>query len=129
MDILKSNVNNVTVKPTTKANERVGTAANVPHSNNQSPNAVQTDKHQKNENTKINDFESAKKYAKVAQDVLDAFNVELKFKVLRDPKGVVEVQIWNKSENKMIRQIPPKEVVNIIKHIQDMLGKLLDKEA
>ncbi len=128
MDILKSNVNNTVVKPTAQSNERVGTMVNVPRSNNQSPNIKRTS-HQKSDNTKVNDFESAKKYAKVAQDILDAFNVELKFKVLRDPKGVVEVQIWNKSENKLIRQIPPKNVINLIKHIQDMLGKLLDKEA
>jgi flagellar protein FlaG len=75
------------------------------------------------------DLDSVKKYSKIAEDILGAFNVELKFKVLKDPKGVVEVEVWNKTENKLIRKIPPDDVIHLIKHIQDMMGKLLDKKA
>lgn len=75
------------------------------------------------------DLNSVKKYSKIAEDVLRAFDVELKFKVLRDPKGVIEVEVWNKTEDKLIRKIPPDDVIHLIKHIQDMMGKLLDKKA
>ncbi len=76
-----------------------------------------------------NDLNSVKKYSKIAEDILGAFNVEFKFKVLRDPKGVIEVEIWNKTQDKLIRKIPPDNVINLIRHIQDMMGKLLDKKA
>ena len=115
------NVNNTNQKA-------ASTQSNVSLSNTQNSLSAAQDS-EKRDSVKTNDIKSVKKYSKIAEDILNAFNVELRFKVLRDPKGVIEVEVWDRSENKLIRKIPPDDVIRLIKHIQDMMGKLLDKKA
>ncbi len=63
---------------------------------------------------------------KATNQVLEQINIELDFSVDKDLNTVV-VKVINKETGKVIRQIPPEEMLKIAKRIEEMSGILLDR--
>jgi len=57
---------------------------------------------------------------------LDMMNIKREFEVDKD-LGEVVVKIVDTQENKVVRQIPPEEVLKLAKNIREMVGLLFDK--
>ncbi|HPE67904.1 MAG TPA: flagellar protein FlaG [Thermotogota bacterium] len=53
---------------------------------------------------------------------------ELRFEVNKDAEKLV-IQIVNRENGEVLKQIPPEEMVRISEHINELLGVLFDKRA
>ncbi len=57
----------------------------------------------------------------------ELYNIGLRFSIHEETERVV-VQVYNRKDNEVIRQIPPDKVLNLAAQIQQMIGLLLDEE-
>lgn len=55
------------------------------------------------------------------------YDIGLRFRVHEATERIV-VQVYNRKDNEVIRQIPPEKVLNLVAQIQQMIGLLLDEE-
>lgn len=55
----------------------------------------------------------------------EAFNIRLRFKVDEETDRIV-VKVVEKETEKVIREIPPEQVLNMVAQIQDLIGVLVD---
>jgi len=62
------------------------------------------------------------------EKVAQAFNRHLRFEV-KTEADLVQVQVVNASDGKVIRKIPPDEVVRMVERVNELLGALFDVEA
>ncbi|MGA1861995.1 flagellar protein FlaG [Deferribacter thermophilus] len=67
-----------------------------------------------------------KNQVKELNKALDMMNIKREFEVDKD-LGEVVVKIVDTQENKVVRQIPPEEVLKLAKNIREMVGLLFDK--
>ncbi len=58
----------------------------------------------------------------------DLYNIGLRFSIHEETARVV-VQVYDRKDNEVIRQIPPEKVLNLVAQIQQMIGLLLDEEC
>lgn len=58
----------------------------------------------------------------------DLYNIGLRFSIHEETARVV-VQVYDRKDNEVIRQIPPDKVLNLVAQIQQMIGLLLDEEC
>ncbi|MCL1874662.1 MAG: flagellar protein FlaG [Synergistaceae bacterium] len=63
-----------------------------------------------------------------ANKLMELFSRDLRFET-HEETGIVQVSIVDKNEGKVIKQIPPDEVLKMIARIQDILGSLMDVKA
>lgn len=56
------------------------------------------------------------------------YNIGLRFSIYEETNRVV-VQVYNREDNEVIRQIPPEKILNLVAQIQQMIGLLLDEEC
>jgi len=56
------------------------------------------------------------------------FGRHLRFEVKRDA-GLVQVQVVDTSDGKIVRKIPPDEVVRMVERVHELLGAIFDREA
>ena len=70
--------------------------------------------------------EALKKQVEELNQALDMMNVKREFVIDKDLNEVI-VKIVDTKENKVVRQIPPEEVVKLAKNIREMVGLLFDK--
>jgi flagellar protein FlaG len=56
-----------------------------------------------------------------------AFHRSVRFN-LSDESGRVQVNVIDTDSDKVIREIPPKETLNVAKRIKDFLGLILDEK-
>jgi len=61
-------------------------------------------------------------------DIMKIFNVQLKFSVHEETKRIM-VTIKDVETDKIIRQIPPKEILDMVARILEMVGILIDEKA
>ncbi len=80
----------------------------------------------KKEQNKALDKNDLEEIKKATNQVLEQINIELDFSVDKDLNTVV-VKVINKETGKVIRQIPPEEMLKIAKRIEEMTGLLLDR--
>lgn len=59
-------------------------------------------------------------------DLLAQMNIKLDFKVHKETDQMV-VKVRNKENNEVIRQIPPEEMLELAKRMEEMSGMLLDR--
>jgi flagellar protein FlaG len=59
-------------------------------------------------------------------ELLSRMNIKLDFKVHKETDQMV-VKVRNKESNEVIRQIPPEEMLELAKRMEEMSGMLLDK--
>jgi flagellar protein FlaG len=55
------------------------------------------------------------------------YNIGLRFSIHEETSRVV-VQVYNREDNEVIRQIPPEKILNLVAQIQQMIGLLIDEE-
>lgn len=72
--------------------------------------------------------EDAESLAEVMNKVSELFNRQLHFEVFEETDRLY-VQIIDKETKEVIKQIPPKEMLELSARIQEMVGLLLDKYA
>jgi len=59
-------------------------------------------------------------------DTAEAFNLSLRF-LLHEESERWMVQVVDLVDDKVIREIPPEYVLNVVAQIQDLIGVLLDE--
>ena len=59
-------------------------------------------------------------------ELLSRMNIKLDFKVHKETDQMV-VKVRNKENNEVIRQIPPEEMLELAKRMEEMSGMLLDR--
>ena len=69
--------------------------------------------------------EKSKELVEEVQRYLEEFNIELNFKV-HDKTGEVIVQVFNRDTGKMIRQIPPDDLVRLHEKLEELRGVLFN---
>lgn len=71
-----------------------------------------------------------RKYAETARKVARSFGRHLRFRI-REETGTLQVEVLEQkgTEEKLIRKIPPDNVINFIEHVQEMFGALIDRQA
>ena len=72
--------------------------------------------------------EQVQKAAAQAQEMSQAFGRSLRFEV-KEAAGLVQVSVLDTVSDKVIRKIPPDNIVSFIEHVREMFGALLDTEA
>ena len=77
--------------------------------------------------------EEIEKAVKQAEKVASAFDRSLKFEYKKEA-GFYQVMVMEVDKDivegeRVIRKIPPDEVVNFVEHIKDMFGALMDLKA
>ena len=63
-----------------------------------------------------------------ANKLMELFSRDLHFEMHKET-GIVQISIIDRIEGKVIKQIPPDEVLNMIARIQEILGSLMDVKA
>ena len=63
-----------------------------------------------------------------ANKLMELFNRDLRFEMHRE-SGVVKISIVSRNDGKVIKQIPPDSVLDMISKVKDMLGSLMDVKA
>lgn len=61
-------------------------------------------------------------------ETADLFNIGLHFRIHEETNRLV-VQVYDRKDNEVIRQIPPEKILNLVAQIQQMIGLLLDEEC
>ena len=64
----------------------------------------------------------------LADKLMELFNRELRFET-HEETGIVQISIVEKIDGKVIKQIPPDMVLEIIARINDIIGCLMDVKA
>ena len=81
---------------------------------------------------KVDDTEKVKEIAKETVDYFNKFvkevQVDLRYAV-DDKTNEVVIQIFEKGTDKLIRQIPPDEILRLKQRINDLLGIIYDETA
>ncbi len=62
-----------------------------------------------------------------ANETVELFNLGIRFK-LHDSSERFIVQIVNRVDNTVIKEIPPERLLNLVGQIQEMIGLLLDEK-
>ena len=63
-----------------------------------------------------------------ANKLMDLFKRDLRFES-HDEAGIIQISVINRNDGKVIRQIPPDMVVDMIVRIKEILGVLMDVKA
>lgn len=72
--------------------------------------------------------EQVQKAARQAQEMAQAFDRSLRFEV-KEEAGLVQVSVLDTVSDKVVRKIPPDNIVHFVEHIREMFGALMDTEA
>lgn len=72
--------------------------------------------------------EDAQNVADVMNKVSELYNSQLNFEVFEDTKQLY-VQIVDRNTKEVIKQIPPKEMLELSAKIKEMVGLILDRYA
>jgi len=57
------------------------------------------------------------------------FDRQLRFEVLHEAGDVLQVQVIDTETDKVIRKIPPDEVVRLMERMQSLIGAIFDMEG
>ena len=63
-----------------------------------------------------------------ANKLMELFNRDLRFETNQET-GIVQISIVDKNDGKVIKQIPPDHVLNMVARIMDIIGGLMDVKA
>lgn len=95
---------------------------------NQSPPLTAAPKKDTEEKSNEIDKELLEKLVEKLRQQYQLRNTSLNFSI-DDKTASVVVKVIDSESEKIIRQIPPEEILAIREHIQELLGALYDKEA
>jgi len=63
-----------------------------------------------------------------ANKLMELFSRDLRFEMHREA-NIIKISIIDKNDGKVIKQIPPDSILNMIARIKDILGSLMDVKA
>ena len=63
-----------------------------------------------------------------ANKLMELFNRDLRFETHNDT-GIVQISVVDRKDGKVIKQIPPDNILNMVAMIKDILGGLMDVKA
>ena len=72
--------------------------------------------------------EKLERIAKAMSDYIESIQRDLHIKI-DDQTDKIVIQVISKSDGKVIRQVPPEELLKIAVKIEEMVGVLFDKSA
>lgn len=72
-------------------------------------------------------IEELERAVKQSNETAEAINIGLRFK-LHEGSERVMVQIVDRADDKVIKEIPPERLLNLVGQIQEMIGLLLDEK-
>jgi flagellar protein FlaG len=76
----------------------------------------------------VQNKEELKNVLSQAEEIVRIFDRNLKFKYVEEA-DLFQVEVIDTVKDQVVRKIPPDEVVNLVKHVQDLLGMMLDVKA
>ncbi|MBS4021298.1 MAG: flagellar protein FlaG [Dethiobacter sp.] len=71
--------------------------------------------------------EELEKAVRQANETADALNLGIRFK-LHETTERYMVQIVNRGDNEVLKEIPPERILNLVGQIQEIIGLLLDEK-
>lgn len=89
-------------------------------------NVVKTVKEEKEEQAPQKDPRSVEKAVALLNKTMESYNTELRF-TLHKQSGEYMVKIVNTRDNTVIREIPPKRVLDMVAYFKEVLGLIVDK--
>jgi len=63
-----------------------------------------------------------------ANNLMELFSRDLRFEMHKET-NIIKISIIDKNDGKVIKQIPPDSILNMIAKIKDILGSLMDVKA
>ncbi|NLC52328.1 MAG: flagellar protein FlaG [Firmicutes bacterium] len=78
-----------------------------------------------NEETKSHQERLEEEVARL-NETAELFNIGLRFSIHKESERIM-VQVYDRVEDKVIKEIPPERVLNLVAQIQNMIGILLDE--
>ncbi|RJX27872.1 MAG: flagellar protein FlaG [Dethiobacter sp.] len=72
-------------------------------------------------------IEELEQAVRQANETAEALNLGIRFK-FHDSSERLMVQIVNRADNEVIKEIPPERILNLVGQIQEMIGLLLDEK-
>ena len=100
----------------------------IRRSNNPEPIAKEPEKKVDTEDANKQDNKSVKDAMDTILSVVRFFNRKIRLEV-EDELNIMIVKVIDKETDKVIRQIPSKEIVELSKHAKDLKGLLINKEG
>jgi flagellar protein FlaG len=98
----------------------------IKHRNNSDTENKKTERTDNAENVKIHDNKRVKEAIDNIVSSANYFNRKIKFEIDQD---IVVVKVIDGETGKVIRQIPPQELVELSKNAIDLKGLLISKEG
>lgn len=74
----------------------------------------------------IKDIRSVEKAIEIINKTMENYSTEIQF-TLHKKSGEYIVKVINTSDNSVIREVPPKRVLDMVAHFKEMLGLIVDK--
>lgn len=69
-----------------------------------------------------------KDLAKNVNEIASLFSIQARFDVHKETKDIM-VRVMNTQTNKVIREIPPKQILDMVAKFMELLGILVDEKA
>ena len=63
-----------------------------------------------------------------ANKLMELFNRDLRFE-MHEETGIIKISIVDKNSGKVVKQIPPDSILDMISKIQEIIGGLMDVKA
>jgi flagellar protein FlaG len=73
-------------------------------------------------------LEDVRQATEALDKTVKALNSRLSF-VFHEDSGRMQVQVVDNQTQEVVKEIPPTEVLEVVAHIREMIGVLLDKKA
>jgi uncharacterized FlaG/YvyC family protein len=100
----------------------------------QPPNAARagsrlsTDKVQEERPEASPKMDDVEHMARLLNGILESLNWNIRLRI-DDSHDMIVAQIIDPAKDEIIKQIPPQELLDIMSHLQELVGLLLDREA
>lgn len=110
-----------TVKPAIMQQEVAEAGTSKPE-NDTEQSSVKTDARNQLNKTEVEEITEG------LNDFMQSINTDIKF-VLHQKTDVLMVQVVDMEKHKVLREAPPKELLDVLARIRDFVGALLDKKV
>lgn len=72
------------------------------------------------------DLKQVKKAVELLNKTMESYNTELRF-TMHEKSGEYMIKIINTMDNSVIREIPPRKVLDMVAYFKELLGFIVDK--
>ncbi|HGY10805.1 MAG TPA: flagellar protein FlaG [Desulfobacterales bacterium] len=110
----------------TRSSEKKDSCGFEKKEKNQIEEALFNSKEDKNEDKNIE--KKVEDLTAATEKYLHSINVKLNFKMHKE-SGRIIIRVIDSETDKVIREIPPKKILELADHMKEMIGTLFDKKA